>query len=164
MATCVATNGFLDRGGILKTDYEHHGMGKAAVNVTDPAYDLADTILNLALSAEEERNLIRQYVAESGDTTVEQRLFMHKLLAGLWTMSEIQQQLFGSPRGGDAQRNYHRRFMNAWNFLTVQTARYCGSCATHGQTWAGALRSLCWTSTASSIAGCSAFLARPQQA
>jgi hydroxymethylpyrimidine pyrophosphatase-like HAD family hydrolase len=111
----------------LKTDFEHHGMGKAAVNTTDPAYDLADTILNLALSPEEERNLIGQYVAESGDATAGQRLFMHKLLAGLWAMNEIQQQLFGSPRGGDAQRNYHQRFMNAWNFLTVQTARYCGS-------------------------------------
>lgn len=113
--------------GILKTDYEHHGMGKAAVNVTDPAYDLADTILSSALSEDEERSLIRQYVRQSGDTTVEQRLFMHKLLAGLWTMSEIQDQLFGSPRGAVAQSDYHRRFMNAWNFLTVQTARYCGT-------------------------------------
>ena len=49
--------------GLLKTDYEHHGMGKTALNVTDPAYDLADTILNLALSPEEERNLIRQYIS-----------------------------------------------------------------------------------------------------
>src|SRR5262249_49476182 len=36
--------------GPLKADYEHHGMGKAALNVTDPSYDLADTILNLAPS------------------------------------------------------------------------------------------------------------------
>jgi len=33
--------------GLLKTDYEHHGMGKEELNVVDPAYDLADTILNL---------------------------------------------------------------------------------------------------------------------
>jgi hydroxymethylpyrimidine pyrophosphatase-like HAD family hydrolase len=114
--------------GSLKTDYEHHGMGKTALNVTDPAYDLADTILNLALSPEEESNLIRQYIAESGDAAVERRLFMHKLLAGLWAMSQTQQQLLSShPRGRDAQRDYHLRFMNAWNFLTVQTARHCGS-------------------------------------
>ena len=49
--------------GPLKTDYEHHGMGKTALNVTDPAYDLADTILNLALSPEEESSLITQYIA-----------------------------------------------------------------------------------------------------
>jgi hydroxymethylpyrimidine pyrophosphatase-like HAD family hydrolase len=113
--------------GPLKTDYEHHGMGKAALNLSDPAYDLADAILNLTLSWEEERKLIRQYIAESGDTAVEARLFMHKLLAGIWTMSQAQQQLFASPCGGNAQRDYHQRFMNAWNFLTVHTARHCGS-------------------------------------
>jgi transposase len=32
--------------GLLKTDYEHHGMGKAELNLMDPAYDLAETILN----------------------------------------------------------------------------------------------------------------------
>jgi hydroxymethylpyrimidine pyrophosphatase-like HAD family hydrolase len=113
--------------GPLKTDYEHHGIGKAALNLTDPAYDLADTALNLALSPEEERILIREYIAESEDAAVEQRLFTYKLLSGLWAMNQIQQQLFSSPRGGDAQRNYHRRFMNAWNFLTIEAARHCGS-------------------------------------
>jgi hydroxymethylpyrimidine pyrophosphatase-like HAD family hydrolase len=113
--------------GPLKTDYEHHGMGKAALNLTDPAYDLADAILNLELSSDDERRLITKYVAESQDALVEQRLFHHKLLAGIWTMNQVQQQLFSAPRGGDAQRNYNQRFLNAWNFLTVQTARYCGS-------------------------------------
>ena len=113
--------------GLVKTDYEHHGMGKNALNVTDPAYDLADTILHLELSLDEEGKLIRQYITDSGDVTVEPRLFMHKLLAGLWAMSQTQDQLFDSPRGGDAQRDYHRRFMNAWNFLTVHSARHCGA-------------------------------------
>jgi hydroxymethylpyrimidine pyrophosphatase-like HAD family hydrolase len=114
--------------GPLKTDYEHHGMGKTALNLTDPAYDLADTILNLALSPQEESSLVRQYIAESGDAAVEQRLFIHKLLAGLWTMSETQQRLLSlrSSRGREAQQEDHLRFMNAWNFLTVQAARYCG--------------------------------------
>lgn len=111
----------------LKIDYEHHGMGKTALNLTDPAYDLADAILNLALSPEEESRLVRQYIAESEDAAVERRLFIHKLLAGLWAMSQSQLQLFNSPRGHEAQHDYHVRFMNAWNFLTVQTARYCGS-------------------------------------
>jgi hydroxymethylpyrimidine pyrophosphatase-like HAD family hydrolase len=114
-------------GGPLKTDYEHHGMGKAALNIADPAYDLADTILSLALSPEEERRLIAHYVAQSGDAGVERRLFVHKVLSGLWTMNQIQERLFSSPRGSDAQRDYHRRFMNAWNFLTVHSARHCGS-------------------------------------
>jgi hydroxymethylpyrimidine pyrophosphatase-like HAD family hydrolase len=113
--------------GPVKVDYEHHGMGKAALNLTDPAYDLADTILNLALSPEEERKLITQYIADSGDDSVTQRLFKYKLLTGLWAMNEVQEQLFASPRGCDAQHAYHRRFMDAWHFLTVQTAYHCGA-------------------------------------
>jgi hydroxymethylpyrimidine pyrophosphatase-like HAD family hydrolase len=122
--------------GPLKTDYEHHGMGKMALNVADPAYDLADAILNLALSPDEESRLIRRYVDESKDVGVEQRLFMNKLLAGIWAMNQAKEQLFGMRsgaetqgmrRGADMQQELHQRFMNAWNFLTVQTARYCGS-------------------------------------
>jgi hydroxymethylpyrimidine pyrophosphatase-like HAD family hydrolase len=113
--------------GPIKTDYEHHGMGKAALNVTDPAYDLAEVILDLALSPEEENSLIRRYIEESGDRGVEQRLFMNKLLAGIWSMNQAQEQLFGGARDADTQQALHQRFMQAWNFLTVQTARYCGS-------------------------------------
>lgn len=113
--------------GLLKTDYEHHGMCKAAVNVVDPAYDLADTILKLRLSHDEEKNLIRRYVDESGDAGVEQRLFMNKLLAGLWAMKEAQEQLFSRARTSEGQQTFHRRFMSAWDFLTVQAARHCGN-------------------------------------
>jgi|SoiMetStandDraft_2_1073263.scaffolds.fasta_scaffold00522_4 hydroxymethylpyrimidine pyrophosphatase-like HAD family hydrolase len=112
--------------GSLKVDYEHHGMGKNALNVTDPAYDLADAILNLALSSDEESDLIQKYIDESGDVTVNQRLFMNKLLAGLWAMSEAQARLI-SARGRDAQLGHHLRFISAWNFLTVHTARHFGS-------------------------------------
>lgn len=113
--------------GLVKVDFEHHGLGKAAVNLVDPAYDLADTVLNLALSPEQECDLIQQYVAETGDLKVAERLFTYKLLCGLWAMNEVQEQLFSSPRGSVAQQNYHVRFMNAWNFLTVQTANHCGA-------------------------------------
>jgi hydroxymethylpyrimidine pyrophosphatase-like HAD family hydrolase len=112
--------------GLLKTDYEHHGMGKTELNVTDPAYDLAETILNLALSPAEEESLIRGYVEESGDSGVEQRLFMNKLLAGLWAMDSAQKHLFAKPRAADRQGEFHQRFMGAWNFLTIHAARFCG--------------------------------------
>lgn len=113
--------------GLFKTDFEHHGMGKSSLNVTDPAYDLADTILNFALSPAEENALLRRYINESGDVTIEQRLFMYKLLAGISALKVAHEQLFASPRGKDAQREFHRQFMSAWNFLTVEAARYCGS-------------------------------------
>jgi hydroxymethylpyrimidine pyrophosphatase-like HAD family hydrolase len=113
--------------GPVKVDFEHHGMGKAALNITDPAYDLADTILRLDLSPDEERALIGRYISDSGDVDVRKRLFLQKVLAGLWTMNEVQEQLFSSPRGSAAQRHYHARFMRSWHFLTVQAARYCGA-------------------------------------
>jgi hydroxymethylpyrimidine pyrophosphatase-like HAD family hydrolase len=113
--------------GLLKTDYEHHGMGKSELNVVDPAYDLAETILTLALSPEEESRLIRRYVEQSQDSGVKQRLFMNKLLAGFWAIETAQGHLFGNPLVADRQQEFHRQFMSAWDFLTVHTARYCGS-------------------------------------
>jgi hydroxymethylpyrimidine pyrophosphatase-like HAD family hydrolase len=112
--------------GLLKTDYEHHGLGKEELNVIDPAYDLADTILNLELSPEEESRLIQRYVDESGDASVVHRLFMNKMLAGLWAMKQAHEHLFGKARVAGQQQTFHRRFMGAWNFLTVQAARQCG--------------------------------------
>jgi hydroxymethylpyrimidine pyrophosphatase-like HAD family hydrolase len=112
--------------GLLKTDYEHHGLGKEELNVIDPAYDLADTILNWELSADEEDRLVRRYVELSGDFGVEQRLFLNKLLAGLWAMKRSHDQLFGKTPVAERQQAFHRRFMTAWDFLTVQTARHCG--------------------------------------
>ncbi|MGH6737818.1 MAG: HAD hydrolase family protein [Bradyrhizobium sp.] len=113
--------------GPLKTDYEHHGLGKEELNVIDPAYDLADTILNLRLSADEENRLVRRYVEESGDTGVEQRLLLNKLLAGFWTMKRSHDQLFGKATTAERQRMFHRQFLTAWDFLTVQAARYSGN-------------------------------------
>jgi hydroxymethylpyrimidine pyrophosphatase-like HAD family hydrolase len=113
--------------GLLKTDYEHHGMGKSELNVVDPAYDLAQTIMTLALSPDEESRLIRRYVEQSEDASVEQRLFMNKLLAGFWAIDAAQEHLFGKPFAADRQQEFHHQFMSAWNFLTVHTARYCGS-------------------------------------
>jgi hydroxymethylpyrimidine pyrophosphatase-like HAD family hydrolase len=113
--------------GLLKIDYEHHGMGKSQLNTTDPAYDLAETILSLALSPEEERELIRRYVEMTEDLGLEQRLFLNKLLAGLWTMSSAQEHLFCKPQPAEMQQLLHEQFMGAWHFLTEQTARFCGA-------------------------------------
>src|SRR5712671_3784393 len=112
--------------GLLKTDYEHHGMGKEELNVVDPAYDLADSILSLGLSPDEESRLIARYVAESGDAGVTQRLFRNKLLAGLWAMKQARDHLFGKQQVAQRQQAFHLRFMNAWHFLTVAAARQCG--------------------------------------
>lgn len=111
---------------LLKTDYEHHGMGKAELNVLDPAYDLAETILDLMLSPEQEKDLLDRYIEESGDIGIEQRLFTYKLLAGFWTMQEVQNRLFHKANSAERQE-LHDRFMNAWNFLTIHAAQHCSS-------------------------------------
>lgn len=112
--------------GPLKTGYGH-GLGKTQLNAIDPAYDLAETILSFALSPEEESRLIRRYVEYSGDAEVGQRLFVNKLLAGVWTMQSAQEHLFGVMQTGQRQQELHRRYLGAWDFLTVQTARFCGA-------------------------------------
>jgi hydroxymethylpyrimidine pyrophosphatase-like HAD family hydrolase len=97
------------------------------LNVIDPAYDLAETILTFALSSEEEDRLVRRYVEESGDVDVGQRLFINKLIAGMWTIKGAHEGLFETMQTGRAQQELHRRYLGAWDFLTRQAARYCGS-------------------------------------
>jgi len=110
---------------ILKTDFEHHGMGKNEVNVVDPAYDLAEAILHLYLSTEEEALLISRYIEESDDTDVQRRLYLHKLLAGTWAMASALK-LLRESKGADRQKEANQQYLNAWNFLTTQTAKFCG--------------------------------------
>jgi hydroxymethylpyrimidine pyrophosphatase-like HAD family hydrolase len=112
---------------LLKTDFEHHGLGKNELNVIDPAYDLADAVLHLGLSFEEEERLLAEYVAKSGDVGVGQRLFLHKLLAGTWAMAGALKNLFQQPHLVHRQPEFDRQFVRAWDFLTVQSARFCGS-------------------------------------
>jgi hydroxymethylpyrimidine pyrophosphatase-like HAD family hydrolase len=113
--------------GLVKTDYEHHGMGKGELNLTDAAYDLAETILDLELSRAEEAQLVDLYVAISGDNGVRSRLLMHKLIAGLSLLQTTRKRLFSKPHDRQAQWRMHCDMMRAWSFLTVQAARYCGA-------------------------------------
>jgi hydroxymethylpyrimidine pyrophosphatase-like HAD family hydrolase len=101
-------------------------MGKAEVNTPDPAFDIANTVLALDLSPQEENRLLQLYSERSGDTSVRQRLFLNKLLAGLWTMQSAREYLFGIPQPASLQREYHAIFLRAWDFLTIQAARFCG--------------------------------------
>ncbi len=112
--------------GLLKTDFEHHGMGKNELNVVDPAYDLADAILHLALSREEEALLISRYIEESGDADVQQRLFLHKFLAGTWAMVSALR-LLEKEEAANRQSEGHQQYVSAWSFLVTHTARFCGA-------------------------------------
>ncbi len=110
---------------LLKTDFDQHGLGKTELNVTDPAYDVAEAVLYWNLSPSEERNLLARYVQKSTDTEVEKRLFLHKLLAGVWAMTFALDHL-DNPHLVDRHAEFHQQYVQAWNFLEIQTARFCG--------------------------------------
>jgi hydroxymethylpyrimidine pyrophosphatase-like HAD family hydrolase len=107
----------------LKTDFEHHGMGKHELNLTDPAYDLAEMILHWELSEDDERRLIRRYIDASGDSSVTGRLFLHKLLAGTWAMNQAVRKL-SFPSMWKHRGELNREFLQAWRFLIVHTMRF----------------------------------------
>ncbi len=114
--------------GPVKVDFEHHGLGKGTINVADPAYDLADFILGHELAPEEERNLVRRYVDKSGDDDIERRLFINKLMAGLWSMDVAASRIISGRAAKERDEDgAHRAFLSAWHFLIIHTARYCGS-------------------------------------
>jgi hydroxymethylpyrimidine pyrophosphatase-like HAD family hydrolase len=109
----------------LKTDFEHHGLGRKQLNVTDPAYDLAEAILHWGLSEAEEERLINRYIEKSGDAGVKERLFLNKLLAGIWARTAALMNL-ADGRLSDRAQEFNQLYLDAYNFLTVHTARLCG--------------------------------------
>jgi hydroxymethylpyrimidine pyrophosphatase-like HAD family hydrolase len=124
----------------VKTDFEHHGQGKNELGMTDPAYDLADAIFHFQLSAGEESRFIDNYVNESSDLHVDERLYLNKLLAGLWAQNLATLGL-QNPRLVSQRETFHRQYISAWNFLVSQTLRECGKlCWTPGAvSWRGPL-------------------------
>ena len=111
---------------LLKTDFEHHGLGKIELSVTDPAYDLAEAILYFGLSETEEKELLAVYTQNCEDAGVHNRLFLHKLLAGKWAMTTALANL-KDPRLAARHPEFDRQYMDAWNFSTIHTTRFCGA-------------------------------------
>ncbi len=113
-------------GSTLKSDYEHHGMGKYELSNTDPAYDLADFILNFRLSPAEEELLVQHYINHSGDTDIHKRMFFSKFQAGTWAMTSTLANLVDE-RLAHRRHEYHRRYIDAWNFLTINATQRCAA-------------------------------------
>jgi hydroxymethylpyrimidine pyrophosphatase-like HAD family hydrolase len=110
----------------LKTDFEQHGQGKTELNVADPAYDLAETILDWQLTPADESKLIGRYMELSGDSSIRERLFVFKLLAGNWALDRALDNL-RDPRLARRHGEFNRRYVEAFDFLTEHTARHAGS-------------------------------------
>jgi hydroxymethylpyrimidine pyrophosphatase-like HAD family hydrolase len=111
-------------GTMLKSDFEHHGLGKHQLNLTDPAYDLAESILHWNLSSNEERELLGHYIAETGDRDVYSRIFLHKLLAGRWWMDRALENL-NDARMLPRHPEFNRLYIKSWNFLVLHTMQFC---------------------------------------
>jgi len=115
-----------DAASFFKTDFEHHGLGKTELNITDPAYDLAEAMLYFGLSQSEETKLIERYLEECGDVSVSERLYINKLLAGIWAKKEAIDSI-SDPRLSHRHQEFNRQYLDGWNFLTMQTTRFCAS-------------------------------------
>src|SRR5260370_3863701 len=98
----------------MKADFEHHCQGKNELGMTDPAYDLADAMFQFELSGEESAHLIRSYAKQSGDVNVEERLFLNKLLAGMWAQNLA---TLGLQNSGLLPRRcvFYLQYVFAWN-------------------------------------------------
>jgi hydroxymethylpyrimidine pyrophosphatase-like HAD family hydrolase len=107
----------------MKTDFEHHGLGKTELNAVDPAYDLAETILQWRLSAEDERQLVARYVSNTGDWLVHKRLHLQKLLVGTWEMMRALDNL-ADARLAHRASEFNRAYIDAWTFLIVHTSKF----------------------------------------
>src|SRR5262249_20176751 len=79
----------------------------------------------------------------SGDVEAEARLFLNKLLAGLWAQNLATLGL-ENPRFADRRHEAHRQYISAWNFLVSQTVRECGklSLAPREVSWRSPLAAL----------------------
>ncbi len=114
---------------LVKTDYAHHGLGKIEVNVTDPAYDLANSILSFEMSEQEETDLIQRYRSISGDMNITERITLYKVLTGLWSMQQSTGRLHDD-KLSFRHREYSDDFIKAWTFTMIQLARYTASFVT----------------------------------
>ena len=117
----------------MKVDFEHHSQGKNELGITDPAYDLASAIFHFGFSQEESAQLVHKYIQESGDTKVEDRLYLNKFLAGLWAQNLA---ILGlqSSRLLPRRNEFHQQYTAAWNFLVRATVEECGKlCQPRGE-------------------------------
>jgi len=112
--------------GLMKADFEHHGQGKNELGMADPAYDLADAILHFGLSTNESAQLVGSYIHNSGDVGVEERLFLHKLLAGMWAQNLATLGL-QNRRLLHRRNEFHQQYVASWNFLVSETVKECGT-------------------------------------
>jgi hydroxymethylpyrimidine pyrophosphatase-like HAD family hydrolase/adenine/guanine phosphoribosyltransferase-like PRPP-binding protein len=110
---------------VYKVDFEQHNFGGGEQDIADPAYDLAGAAYELALSEDEERQVLSAYVRETGDAAIQDRILLHKLLYGAVVMRSSAYRM-ARELSPEARDRWNRRYLSARNFLTFQMARHYG--------------------------------------
>jgi hydroxymethylpyrimidine pyrophosphatase-like HAD family hydrolase/hypoxanthine phosphoribosyltransferase len=119
---------------IYKADFEHHNFGGAELDLVDPAYDLAAAMLEFRLPGVLERELLRTYVQESGDSVSAERLLIFKILYGSLVMSHALDRI---ANGRDPEKN-NEIYLYTRNWLIYSMNEYCS-------TTAGCAKQSSWT-------------------
>jgi len=110
---------------LLKADFEHHNFGGGEPDIVDPAWDLASAIYEFQLPPEAERSMLQSYAAQTGDTGIEERLVLYKILYAMSALRAAKYWLARRPadaRGGE----WNRQFIATRSFAAFHVARYCG--------------------------------------
>jgi hydroxymethylpyrimidine pyrophosphatase-like HAD family hydrolase len=118
------------QGSFYKVDYEHHNFGRTELYIVDPAYDLASAVCEFRLSARDEQELIAHYIQMSGDSGVEERILLWKVVHGLAVM-EVATAALDVETRGEARMLRHERLVLARNFLVHQMNRFAASLLPH---------------------------------
>jgi hydroxymethylpyrimidine pyrophosphatase-like HAD family hydrolase/hypoxanthine phosphoribosyltransferase len=109
------------RDGVYKADFEHHNFGGDEADIVDPAYDLAAATFEFGLSKEAEADLIRIYKLESGDSSIGERLLLHKILYGTMVMRHS----VAGVASGNQPAKHNQRYQEARNFLIYSMNDSC---------------------------------------
>jgi hydroxymethylpyrimidine pyrophosphatase-like HAD family hydrolase len=107
--------------GLFKADFEHHNFGGGELDIVDPAYDLAAAIHEFRLPKQAEQELVRTYAEASGDSSVEDRILIHKILYGTTAMQYAASAI---KSGREVEKNNERR-LYARSFLVYSMNEFC---------------------------------------
>ncbi|HLH32372.1 MAG TPA: HAD hydrolase family protein, partial [Terriglobia bacterium] len=106
---------------LYKGDFEHHNFGGGELDIVDPAYDLAAAIHEFRLQRDDERQLLQVYAENSGDSTVHDRILLHKILYGTIAMKRAAHALAA---GREPEKDNERK-LYARNFLVYSMNEFC---------------------------------------
>lgn len=118
--------------GIMKVDFEHYNFIRAALKTADSAYDLAAASFEFQLSETAEKQLLDEYIDNSGDVTIGQRVLIYKLIYVTKVM-QLASNRVNNPVWQKREMQ-NQRYIAGRNFLIRQMHRFCANNGSLNQT------------------------------